>query len=80
MAKLAADCARDVVGDDMVIDHLDAPNMGGEDFAYYLEKAPGAFMFLSSSNPEKHTDVPHHNPLLMWTRTYSGLIQAYLCV
>ena len=61
MAKLAADCARDVVGDDMVIDHLDAPNMGGEDFAYYLEKAPGAFMFLSSSNPEKHTDVPHHN-------------------
>ena len=63
MAKLAADCARDVVGDDMVIDHLDAPNMGGEDFAYYLEKAPGAFMFLSSSNPEKHTDVPHHNPL-----------------
>ena len=54
MAKLAADCARDVVGDDMVIDHLDAPNMGGEDFAYYLEKAPGAFMFLSSSNPEKH--------------------------
>ena len=63
MAKLAADCARDVVGDGMVIDHLDAPNMGGEDFAYYLEKAPGAFMFLSSSNPEKHTDVPHHNPL-----------------
>ncbi len=62
MAELAADCARDVVGDDMVIGHLDAPNMGGEDFAYYLEKAPGAFMFLSSSNPQKHTDVPHHNP------------------
>ena len=19
-------------------------------------------MFLSSSNPEKHTDIPHHNP------------------
>ena len=33
-----------------------------EDVAYYLEKVPGAFMFLSSSNPEKHTDVPHHNP------------------
>ena len=62
MAKLAADCARDVVGDKMVMDHVAAPNMGGEDFAYYLEKAPGAFMFLSSSNPEKHTDVPHHNP------------------
>ena len=62
MAELAAECARDVVGSDMVIDHVDAPNMGGEDFAYYLEKAPGAFMFLSSSNPDKHTDVPHHNP------------------
>ena len=36
--------------------------MGGEDFAYFLNQVPGAFMFLSSSNPEKHTDVPHHNP------------------
>lgn len=62
MAKLAADCARDVVGEDMVIDHVDAPNMGGEDFAYYLNEIPGAFLFLSSSNAEKHTDVPHHNP------------------
>lgn len=62
MAKLAAACAKEVVGADNVIDHVDAPNMGGEDFAYYVEKIPGAFMFLSSSNPEKHTDVPHHNP------------------
>jgi len=61
MAKLAADCAREVVGDANVIDHVDAPNMGGEDFAYYVNEVPGAFMFLSSSNPEKHTDVPHHN-------------------
>ena len=62
MAELAADAARDVVGDSMVIDHVDAPNMGGEDFAYYLNRVPGAFMFLSSANPEKHTDIPHHNP------------------
>ncbi len=51
-----------VVGEDHVIVSLPAPNMGGEDFAYYLQKAPGAFCFLSSSNTEKHTDVPHHNP------------------
>ena len=63
MAALAADCAKEILGDDMVITELPYPNMGGEDFAYYLEKAPGAFMFLSSSNPEKKTDVPHHNPL-----------------
>lgn len=62
MAKLAAECAREVVGADKVIDHVDAPNMGGEDFAYYVKEVPGAFMFLSSSNQEKHTDVPHHNP------------------
>lgn len=62
MAQMAADCARELFGDEMVIDHVDAPNMGGEDFAYYLNRVPGAFMFLSSSNPAKHTDVPHHNP------------------
>lgn len=62
MAKIAADCAKEIFGEELVIDHVDAPNMGGEDFAYYLEKVPGAFMFLSSSNPAKHTDVPHHNP------------------
>lgn len=62
MAALAADCAKLVVGEDKVVTKVPAPNMGGEDFAYYLEKVPGAFMFLSSSNPEKHTDVSHHNP------------------
>ena len=62
MAALAADAAKSVLGEDMVVTKVPAPNMGGEDFAYYLEKVPGAFMFLSSSNPEKHTDVPHHNP------------------
>ena len=62
MAALAADCAREVVGESRVIDRVDAPNMGGEDFAYFLNQVPGAFMFLSSSNPEKHTDIPHHNP------------------
>lgn len=62
MAKLLGDAAREIVGDENVIDHIDAPNMGGEDFAYYLTKVPGAFMFLSSANPEKGTNVPHHNP------------------
>ena len=35
--------------------------MVGEDFAYFLEQVPGAFLFLSSSDPEKHTDYPHHS-------------------
>ena len=62
MAALAAKAAKEVLGEDKVITKLPAPNMGGEDFAYYLEKLPGAFMFLSSSNPAKGTDVAHHNP------------------
>lgn len=62
MAAFAADCARAVLGEDEVITHRDTPNMGGEDFANYLMKIPGAFMFLSSSNPDKGTDIAHHNP------------------
>lgn len=61
MAAFAADAAKEVVGAEHVITEVEHPNMGGEDFAYYLEKAPGAFMFLSSANPALHTDVPHHN-------------------
>lgn len=62
MAALAAKAAVRALGEEKVITSVPAPNMAGEDFAYYLEKAPGAFLFLSSSNPEKGTDVPHHNP------------------
>ncbi len=65
MAALAADAAKEALGEDMVITSRPAPNMGGEDFAYYLEKYPGAFMFLSSSDHEKGTDVAHHNPKFM---------------
>ena len=62
MTELAQTCAAEIVGEERVITKLDAPNMGGEDFAYYLERVPGAFLFLSSSNREKGTDKPHHNP------------------
>ena len=36
MAKLAADCARDVVGDKMVMDHVAAPNMFSGSALLYL--------------------------------------------
>lgn len=62
MARLAAGAAVKVLGEDAVVTSIPAPNMGGEDFAFYLRERPGAFMFLSSSNHEKHTDGPHHNP------------------
>jgi amidohydrolase len=36
--------------------------MGGEDFAYILEKVPGLFMFVGSANAEKGLDFGHHHP------------------
>ncbi|MFX0122343.1 MAG: M20 family metallopeptidase [Candidatus Hodarchaeota archaeon] len=38
------------------------PTMGGEDFAFYLEKTKGAFMGLGIYNEEKGITVPHHHP------------------
>ncbi len=38
-----------------------SPIGGGEDFAYYCQKVPGAFVFLGSGNPDKGTDHPHHH-------------------
>ena len=62
MAALAAEAAAEVAGAQQVITRLSAPNMGGEDFACYLEQAPGAFAFLSSADHAKGTDGPHHTP------------------
>ena len=62
MAEFAAEAVGEVIGAENIITYRDAPNMAGEDFAYYLQMVPGAFMFLSSANPEKNTDIAHHNP------------------
>lgn len=45
-------------------DHVDPmiPTMGGEDFSYYLQKVPGAFVFVGAGNPDKGADFPHHHP------------------
>ncbi len=38
------------------------PVMGSEDFAYYLEKIPGAFFFVNTGNTEKGITAPNHSP------------------
>lgn len=86
MAELAGKAAKKALGDDHVLTTQPAPNMAGEDFAYYLEKVPGAFMFLSSSNHEKHTDIPHHNPkfdvdedvLYMGSSVFVSIVEDFL--
>jgi amidohydrolase len=59
-AKAAA-AARDVAGDDRVSDVADG-TMGGEDFAYMLQKRPGAYIFLGNGpTSELHSDTYDFN-------------------
>jgi amidohydrolase len=44
------------------VKRLAMPIMGGEDFAFYLERLPGAFWFLNSQAPERGITWPNHNP------------------
>jgi metal-dependent amidase/aminoacylase/carboxypeptidase family protein len=43
-----------------VDDDMD-PNLGGEDFASYLQKVPGLFMFLGGGNPERGITAMNHS-------------------
>lgn len=38
------------------------PQMGGEDFAYYLQHVKGAFFFTGAKNPTWEKAYPHHHP------------------
>ncbi|MEY2191666.1 M20 family metallopeptidase [Neobacillus sp. BF23-41] len=38
------------------------PQMGGEDFAYYLQNVPGTFFFTGAKPVGSETGYPHHHP------------------
>jgi hippurate hydrolase len=40
---------------------MGSPNMGGEDFAYYLERLPGAFLRIGAREPDGDV-IPAHTP------------------
>ena len=54
-----ANLARRFAGAENVAE-MPHPSMGSEDFAYYLEKRPGAFFFLGTQRTEN--DPPLHHP------------------
>jgi len=60
VSAVVAEAARESVGDACVQEI--SPSMGGEDFSYFLEHAPGMFLFLGVGNPEKGAAFPHHHP------------------
>ena len=57
--KIAGDVAADIVGEDHVQREI-APIMGGEDFAYMLDEAPGSYVWVGQADDEHQ--APVHNP------------------
>ncbi len=45
--------------------NMDKPSMGGEDFAAYLSKVPGAFIYLGVADRKRKTNYPWHHPKFM---------------
>lgn len=61
MADLAEAAAQRLLGPENVVRTAN-PSMGGEDFAYFAEKAPGIFLRLGAGNEEKDCVYPGHHP------------------
>ncbi|MBN1241757.1 MAG: amidohydrolase [Spirochaetales bacterium] len=59
--RAVMEAAAGILGKDSVV-ALRHPIMGGEDFAYYLERVPGCFWFLDTQAPARGIDKPNHNP------------------
>jgi len=58
-ASLAAGAAAALLGPENV---LEGRTTGGDDMAYFLERAPGAYVMLGGRDPERGDVWPHHHP------------------
>jgi amidohydrolase len=54
------EAARQVVGEEKLVDP--PPQMGGEDFSYFILERPGAMFFVGSNNPDRGLVWGHHHP------------------
>lgn len=59
------DAARTLLGTDKVIP-LNAPSMGGEDFSFYLETAPGALFRIGTADEREASRLALHNPRIVF--------------
>ncbi|MFP5113074.1 M20 family metallopeptidase [Bacillaceae bacterium C204] len=50
---------REVLGEEAL--DLMKPNMGGEDFSAFMEKAPGCYFYVGAGNEEQGITYPHHH-------------------
>ncbi|MGO4886622.1 M20 family metallopeptidase [Anaerobacillus sp. MEB173] len=53
--------AKDLFGEEMV--QTIPPQMGMEDFAYYLKEVPGTFVWVGGAMEEESKVYPHHHPM-----------------
>ena len=60
MANIVSSVAKELVGEENVV--TDVRTMGGEDAAFFLEAAPGAYVFVGAGNKSKGMTEPHHSP------------------
>ena len=72
MTSFDKESLKKVVGEENVFD-LKEPNMGGEDFAYFAQKVPSAFIFVGIAN-NKSEPVIHHNPYFKWDSKNVGIL------
>lgn len=59
--EIALGAVKTIAGENGPI--VPTPSMGGEDFAIFMEKAPGCFMWLGVGNAEIDATHPWHSPL-----------------
>lgn len=60
LTELAFVAASKIVGEKII--RFPKPQMGGEDFAYYMQQIPGCFIFLGAGTAEEGYPYPLHNP------------------
>ncbi len=61
ITSLAEGAAKELLGENQV-EHLPAPTMGAEDFAYFAEVIPSSFLRLGARNEAKGIIYPGHSP------------------
>ncbi|KIY22526.1 M20 family metallopeptidase [Mesobacillus subterraneus] len=59
VTKVIEETVREVFGDETL--DLMKPNMGGEDFSAFQQKAPGCFFYVGAGNEDKGIVYPHHH-------------------
>jgi hippurate hydrolase len=75
-AEIAREAASQVVGPDNVINQQ-YPSLGGEDFAYYLQKIPGCLVRFGAGQPDL-ANIPAHSPYFDFDEDVLPIGAAYL--